>query len=92
MSRVGMVGESAAMMRTFRSVIRFSTLSDLPVLITGETGTGKEGLARAMHSLDPKRSEGPFVAVNCGAISAGSGGERIFRPSPRRFHRRGTRA
>jgi transcriptional regulator with PAS, ATPase and Fis domain len=70
MHGLGMVSESAAMMKVFRAVIRFSALSDLPVLITGETGTGKEGLARAVHSLDPKRSRGPFVAVNCGAISA----------------------
>jgi DNA-binding NtrC family response regulator len=69
MRGLGVIGESAAMMTVFRAVIRFSALSDLPVLIAGETGTGKEALARAVHSLDPKRSQGPFVPVNCGAIS-----------------------
>jgi DNA-binding NtrC family response regulator len=69
MRGLGMIGESAGMMTVFRAVIRFSALSDLPVLIAGETGTGKEALARAVHSLDPKRSQGPFVPVNCGAIS-----------------------
>ena len=69
MHGLGMIGESAGMMAVFRAVIRFSALSDLPVLIAGETGTGKEALARAVHSLDPKRSQGPFVPVNCGAIS-----------------------
>jgi two-component system nitrogen regulation response regulator GlnG len=83
MRRMGMVGESAAMLRVFRSVIRFSALSDLPVLITGETGTGKEGLAWALHRLDPKRGRGPFVAVNCGAISAGLAESEFF------GHRRG---
>jgi DNA-binding NtrC family response regulator len=68
MRAMGMVGESAAMMRVFRTVVSFSTLSDLPVLITGDTGTGKEGLARTLHQLDRKRCTGPFVAVNCGAI------------------------
>ena len=65
---IGMVGQSSTMMRVFRRVVGFSRLSDLPVLITGETGTGKEGLARALHKLDEKRCSGPFVAVNCGAI------------------------
>jgi DNA-binding NtrC family response regulator len=68
MCAMGMVGQSTAMMRVFRRVVSFSALSDLPVLITGETGTGKEGLARALHQLDRKRCRGPFVPVNCGAI------------------------
>jgi DNA-binding NtrC family response regulator len=68
MRAMGMVGESDAMMRVFRRIVSFSRLSDLPVLIMGETGTGKEGLARALHQLDRKRCTGPFVAVNCGAI------------------------
>jgi DNA-binding NtrC family response regulator len=83
MHRMGMVGKSATMMGVFRSVIRFSALSNLPVLITGETGTGKEGLARAVHHLDPNRSRGPFVAVNCGAISASLAESEFF------GHRRG---
>lgn len=83
MHRLGMIAESPNMLRVFRSVIRFSTLSDLPVLITGETGTGKEGLARAVHRLDPERGRGPFVAVNCGAISASLAESELF------GHRRG---
>jgi two-component system response regulator PilR (NtrC family) len=70
MRDLGLIGESNAMMTVFRTIIRFSALSDLPVIIVGETGTGKEALARAVHTLDPKRSQGPFVPVNCGAISA----------------------
>ena len=43
--------------------------ADLPVLVTGETGVGKEVAARALHD-GSKRSNGPFVALNCGAIAA----------------------
>ena len=83
MRAIGMIGVSEGIMTVFRSVIHFSALSDLPVIITGETGTGKEGVARALHRLDPKRSRGPFVAVNCGAISAGLAESEFF------GHRRG---
>jgi transcriptional regulator with PAS, ATPase and Fis domain len=43
--------------------------SDLPVLVVGETGVGKEHFARALHASSPRRN-GPFVAVNCAAIPA----------------------
>jgi transcriptional regulator of acetoin/glycerol metabolism len=49
---------------------RLAALARTPstVLITGETGTGKERVARSLHGLGP-RSKGPFIAVNCGAMS-----------------------
>ncbi len=69
MRQHGLVGESAVLRNVFRLCVRFSTLSDLPVLISGESGTGKELLARAIARMDAKRTNGPFVAVNCAAIS-----------------------
>ncbi len=62
----GLVAASPAMkavLETARKVAAFRS----SVLVTGESGTGKEVLARAIHHLSPWR-EGPFVAINCGAI------------------------
>jgi two-component system nitrogen regulation response regulator GlnG len=70
-AELGLIAESGAMLDLFRLILRLARLSDVPVLITGESGTGKELLARSIHSLDPRRRDGPFVAVNCAAISPG---------------------
>jgi DNA-binding NtrC family response regulator len=61
------IGPSPAMAEVRRAVARFASL-DAPVLITGETGTGKELVARALHEEGSRRGR-PFVAVNCGAIA-----------------------
>jgi DNA-binding NtrC family response regulator len=82
MKELGSVGESPAIKAVFRTILRVSALSDLPILITGETGTGKELLARAIHQLDPKRCHGPFVAVNCGAISPSLAERELSTSSP----------
>lgn len=60
------IGNSPAMREVFKLIGRIST-SDVTVLITGETGTGKELVARAIHTFS-SRKEGPFVAVNTAAI------------------------
>jgi DNA-binding NtrC family response regulator len=74
----GIVGQSEPLLKAFRNLVRMSKLSDLPVLITGESGTGKELFASALHALDPKRCQGPFVAVNCAAINAGIAESELF--------------
>ncbi len=63
-----LVCRSAAMRRLYRDLERF-TASELPVFLVGETGVGKEAIARAIHLSSP-RSKGPFIAVNCAAIPA----------------------
>lgn len=62
----GIVGESRAMQRLRREIDKVAP-TGVPVLLTGETGTGKEVAARAIHRASGRR--GPFVAVNCGAIA-----------------------
>ena len=54
-------------LREVMAAVRQVARSDAPVLILGETGTGKEVVARAVHSHS-KRANGPFLRVNCGAI------------------------
>jgi two-component system response regulator GlrR len=61
-----LVGKDPAFLRAIESVPRFAR-ADVPVLITGETGTGKELCARAVHHLSRRRNF-PFVTVDCGAV------------------------
>jgi DNA-binding NtrC family response regulator len=66
--RYGMLGCSPAMRELFGN-IEWATKSDAPVLIMGETGTGKETTARAIHASSP-RADRPFVPVSCGTASS----------------------
>ncbi|HTM09230.1 MAG TPA: sigma-54 dependent transcriptional regulator [Verrucomicrobiae bacterium] len=63
----GMIGRSKPMQELF-GLVRSIADTDVTVLIEGETGTGKELIARAIHYNGPRRG-GAFIAVNCGALS-----------------------
>ena len=63
-----LLGESPAMQEVFRTIGRLSR-SDISVLITGETGSGKEVVAQVLHQHSP-RARRPFVAINTAAIPA----------------------
>ncbi|NRD60809.1 sigma-54-dependent Fis family transcriptional regulator [Corallococcus exiguus] len=65
--RTSLVGRSPALLEVYKQVARAAT-SNVPVLITGETGTGKEMVARALHKRSA-RASGPFIPVDCGAIT-----------------------
>ncbi len=60
------IGSCPSMMEVFRKLQRVAT-TDISVMVTGETGTGKEMIARELHRRS-HRAQGPFVIVNCGAI------------------------
>ena len=63
----GLIGAGAAMREVY-AMTRKVAASNASVLLVGETGTGKELVAKAIHQLSP-RGSGPFVRVNCGALS-----------------------
>ncbi|MCK6533752.1 MAG: sigma 54-interacting transcriptional regulator [Polyangiaceae bacterium] len=60
------IGSCASMMEVFRKLQKVAA-TDISVMITGETGTGKELIARELHRRS-NREKGPFITVNCGAI------------------------
>lgn len=64
----GLVGRSASIRRVFQWIQRIAP-TDMPVLITGESGTGKRRVAEVIHRLSP-RSQGPFMTVDCGTLPA----------------------
>lgn len=86
-------GDSPAV-RTLLRQMEAVAASELPILILGETGAGKEGVARILHLSSPRRT-GPFVAVNCAAIprdlleaelfGVGRGAATGVSPRPGRF-------
>lgn len=69
LERYGMVGRSPAMRALVRTIYRISP-TDVSVLIVGPSGSGKELVARALHT-DSLRADKPFVTINCGALAEG---------------------
>ena len=64
-----LIGSSSTLKKVLKNVERVASI-DSTVLITGETGTGKELIARAIHNLSPRKNK-PLVKVNCAAIPSG---------------------
>lgn len=62
----GMTGESAEILRIFKMIDKLSMV-DCPVVIIGESGSGKELAARAIHNIG-KRKDEPFIAIDCGSL------------------------
>lgn len=74
----GLIGKHVAWRDVFRRALKASQFSDLPILILGETGTGKQRLAEAIQRLDPKRKDKPFLTLNCGALSKSLAESELF--------------
>ncbi|WP_458377869.1 sigma-54 interaction domain-containing protein [Pseudomonas fluorescens] len=72
----GIIGDCTALTRQIRRAQRVAAF-DVPVLVLGETGTGKELFAKAIHEQSARKGK-PFVAVNCGAISVEMANSELF--------------
>jgi len=82
-AQCGFVTASDAMAPFLRKALKAASASDITILLEGQTGTGKQVLARAIHQLDPKRAQYPFVTAHCGTINETLAGSELF------GHRRG---
>ena len=79
-----LVGDSPEM-QLLRQMVVLASRHEEPVLILGDTGTGKEVAARAIHDLDPIRRRNHFVPINCGAISPELFESELFGHEPGAF-------
>ncbi len=74
--RFGIITQSAQLEQALETAMRVAP-TDLTVLITGESGVGKEVFSKVIHSLSP-RKHNPFIAINCGAIPEGTINSELF--------------
>lgn len=74
--KFGILGVSTALDNALNTAIRVAP-TDLTVLISGESGVGKDVFSRVIHSLSP-RKHNPFIAINCGAIPEGTINSELF--------------
>ncbi|WP_247234783.1 sigma-54-dependent Fis family transcriptional regulator [Telluribacter sp. SYSU D00476] len=75
-NRFGIIGNSPGLNYAINVAIQVAA-TDLTVLITGESGSGKESFSKIIHSLS-SRKHGPFIAINCGAIPEGTIDSELF--------------
>ena len=76
--RNGLVGKSAALNQVIDQARQAATISDAPVVIYGQSGTGKQKIAELIHQWDPKRHDHPFISVNCAAITGSLAESELF--------------
>src|SRR3990172_5254863 len=74
--RFGIIGNSPRLINALRIAVQVAP-TDLTILITGESGVGKEIFSQIIHQLSP-RKHNPFIAVNCGAIPEGTIDSELF--------------
>jgi transcriptional regulator with PAS, ATPase and Fis domain len=75
-NRFGIIGTSPSLNHAINVAVQVAA-TDLTVLITGESGSGKESFSKIIHSIS-SRKHGPFIAINCGAIPEGTIDSELF--------------
>jgi transcriptional regulator with GAF, ATPase, and Fis domain len=73
-----LIGTSATWNRVLRQIVEVARFTDAPVLITGETGTGKELVSRLIHELDPRTARRELVVLDCTTIVPELSGSEFF--------------
>jgi transcriptional regulator of acetoin/glycerol metabolism len=76
--RNNLVGDSSVWVALLRQVVEVARFTDSSILLLGETGTGKELLARLIHTLSPQRSEHELVVLDCTTIVPELAGSELF--------------
>jgi DNA-binding NtrC family response regulator len=84
------IGLSATIKQVGELLRRVAEDGNIPVLVTGEPGSGKELVARNIHRLNSRRAEGPFICVPCGRLPRGAAQSTLF-GSTQGLERRGSR-
>jgi transcriptional regulator with GAF, ATPase, and Fis domain len=77
-ARLGFVTSSSLMLPVLGQARKAAEASDITILVEGETGTGKQVIARAIHELDRKRRAFPFITVHCSTISEALAESELF--------------
>lgn len=77
-SKHSLIGSSSAWMRVVRDVAEASMFGRSPILLTGETGTGKDLLARFAHELNPRAKRDTFAVVDCASLTRDLAGSELF--------------
>src|SRR5690606_28430804 len=80
--RFGIIGNDAKLNRAIEKAMQVSP-TDISVLVTGESGVGKESIPKIIHQLS-HRKHAKYIAVNCGAIPEGTIDSELFRSEERR--------
>src|SRR5258707_1276548 len=75
---LGFVTSSVKVLSLLRLARKAAEVSDVTILLEGETGTGKQVLAQGIHQLDEKRNSFPFVTIHCSTISEALAESELF--------------